>query len=776
MFSRLMLVMLLLGGGKFVSFSKGDDELCSGLKKLPCGRTVGCVFVSNRCRVVEEGCALLSRVKCRWRAFRSHCVLENGSCAARPETAYPTRRPTASPTEFSCSLASTRQKCRTRKFRKTCVFLNGECGPRPTRQPTSFPTKRPSRSPTQFPTSSPTPKTICSEQGNTLSACNRIGKTTCLWKSRRCVPFACEALTRFQCKSRKYRGTCLYTKNSCQDFQCSALTRTQCRSLAYRNSCMLADNQCADRVPTSFPTKRPSKSPTQFPTRATSSPTKAPTTLEPTTVQPTGSPTVHPDGACICDFDAAFPSPSILQGDENGGERLGFAIAASGNTILAGSPGKNPTNGQAALGAGGITLASLNANGALEMQNQRSGDVGCKRLGAMLDLSGSVQIMFEKKGCSALFTSTAVAYTRSDNPDHPSIRQQNLDISDVAVSIQENSHFIAIFGDKSGVVATDSVVGISLNNWEGTGYTAADVGSAVTIAPCEADGCESATAIISGVRNDGRVRSIEVTNGGSGYSSTPRVTMPQPAGKSCCAASASATLNAAVGKIRTSFSEDGTTNSFSPPGLQGGASFGRIIAADGNLAVVSSAAAVHVLEMGDDGVWTVRAKISPELASDANSFGDALAISGTFIAVGAPGATVNGQANAGRVYIFHVDAPDDPTVITAPSPTSGARFGASVAIRSDGSLAVGAPGVSKTGFGSSEAPGAAFYSAQGWESVREITSVSDLASNGDRVGFDVAIGKSAIYVGAPERSNGDGAVFALNMCKRAISGNACAAE
>ena len=137
---------------------------------------------------------------------------------------------------------------------------------------------------------------------------------------------------------------------------------------------------------------------------------------------------------------------------------------------------------------------------------------------------------------------------------------------------------------------------------------------------------------------------------------------------------------------------------------------------------------------------------------------------------------------AGRVLddIGSPGAPERHT-ITAPSPGENAHFGASVAIRRDGALIVGAPGVGKSSLLSpTSGTGAAFFthlSGGSWsENIREIDTISALANKNDQVGYDVAIGDSALYVGAPKTGNGDGAVYAINMCTRELSDAPCAAH
>ena len=157
-------------------------------------------------------------------------------------------------------------------------------------------------------------------------------------------------------------------------------------------------------------------------------------------------------------------------------------------------------------------------------------------------------------------------------------------------------------------VRTDGVVSIEMGNWEGSGYTDLDVGASVTISPCDEEGCTSAEAEIEAIRNDGRVRSMRVTNGGSGYTSTPRVTIPNPTDANCCAASASASLYAKTGSILTSFSNSGASNSFTPSGLGSGAA-GKLVDIDGRTAAVAYKNGVYVLDMNDEDRWAERFSI-----------------------------------------------------------------------------------------------------------------------------------------------------------------------
>ena len=96
------------------------------------------------------------------------------------------------------------------------------------------------------------------------------------------------------------------------------------------------------------------------------------------------------------------------------------------------------------------------------------------------------------------------------------------------------------------------------------------------------------------------------------------------------------------------------------------------------------------------------------------------------------------------------------------------HFGASVAIRHDGALLIGAPS-------SGASRGSVFFahlSGGSWiDSIREVDTISQRAVGGDSVGHAVAIGDSALFASAP---GGEGVVYAVSMCARSISGLPCA--
>ena len=183
--------------------------------------------------------------------------------------------------------------------------------------------------------------------------------------------------------------------------------------------------------------------------------------------------------------------------------------------------------------------------------------------------------------------------------------------------------------------------------------------------------------------------------------------------------------------------------------------FGSAVATDGSYFVVGSpmtdlgasnlgAGQAYVYRQYASG-WVEEARLQPSDPVAAGMFGSAVAIDGNTIAVGAPGAQINGVPQ-GAVYIFERVGTSWPQVARLGSaiPLLGDEFGAAVDL--DGvRLVVGAPGK----FGVGQASGAAyvFERSVGWQQQAKL-----LASDTeylDRFGQSVAIEAFRIAVGAP---------------------------
>jgi len=98
----------------------------------------GCLWKNRKC--TDFSCsAQITKRQCT--KYKDACVFAGSTCADRVPTPFPTRRPTKSPTVFSCSIAETLRKCRSLKFKKKCLWRDKNCIERtakPTRAPTAF--------------------------------------------------------------------------------------------------------------------------------------------------------------------------------------------------------------------------------------------------------------------------------------------------------------------------------------------------------------------------------------------------------------------------------------------------------------------------------------------------------------------------------------------------------------------------------------------------------------------------------------------------------------
>lgn len=184
--------------------------------------------------------------------------------------------------------------------------------------------------------------------------------------------------------------------------------------------------------------------------------------------------------------------------------------------------------------------------------------------------------------------------------------------------------------------------------------------------------------------------------------------------------------------------------------------FGARVDIDGSRAVVGAAdddnvngvraGAVYVYEFLAlfGGVWFETAKLLAPDGENFDRFGSDVAVSGTWVIVGADGADAPGASNSGAAYLYR----DDPGAWThvetfAPAGLSGgANFGRAVAIDGD-VVVIGAAG-------NASSPGAAYvyenFGPDGWLPVATLTAHD--GQNGDRFGAAVSVGGSQILVGA----------------------------
>ncbi|PCK03745.1 MAG: hypothetical protein COA42_19900 [Alteromonadaceae bacterium] len=183
--------------------------------------------------------------------------------------------------------------------------------------------------------------------------------------------------------------------------------------------------------------------------------------------------------------------------------------------------------------------------------------------------------------------------------------------------------------------------------------------------------------------------------------------------------------------------------------------FGQAIALDDDIMVIgapsddNSAGSVHVLLKEDDGRWGEPEVVRAADRIDGSDFGQAVAISGNFMAVGAP------NANAGRVYIFTRLLGDweQSALIEADGRQDGDEFGASLSLIGN-TLVVGAPG-------RDDDKGRAYvYSRSGnnW-SLEDGEIDTSSGEAGDRFGASVALNLTdpeEVFIGAPLENSESG--------------------
>ena len=179
------------------------------------------------------------------------------------------------------------------------------------------------------------------------------------------------------------------------------------------------------------------------------------------------------------------------------------------------------------------------------------------------------------------------------------------------------------------------------------------------------------------------------------------------------------------------------------------------------------AGAVHVYRLVDglpDDEWLYRTTLTASDASPGDQFGEAIALEGTTIAVGAARTDVGDDANAGAVYVFELESDTPPETwlevdrLVRPSDRieEQDRLGVSVAI--DTSSQSGRFIVAGASFADPEVGGQpvnsagvaeVFVSLSGGPWNWDQTLLSDNPQENDKFGEAVAISGSVVMVGAP---------------------------
>ena len=186
--------------------------------------------------------------------------------------------------------------------------------------------------------------------------------------------------------------------------------------------------------------------------------------------------------------------------------------------------------------------------------------------------------------------------------------------------------------------------------------------------------------------------------------------------------------------------------------------FGQSIALRGTTALIGAVdvndweGAIYVFTQ-QDGIWTEGQEFMADdgVPNDRATFGTAIMIDGDTAVIGALGAKIDGHANAGAAYVFkETDGTwSQVAKLVAPDPAENNYFGQAAAIAGD-NIVVGAYGAT---VGENVLQGAAYvYSNVGgtWTLVKKI--VADDAVGGEFFGRSVAMSGTRALVGAPYAS------------------------
>ncbi len=215
----------------------------------------------------------------------------------------------------------------------------------------------------------------------------------------------------------------------------------------------------------------------------------------------------------------------------------------------------------------------------------------------------------------------------------------------------------------------------------------------------------------------------------------------------------------------------GYTATLTAPTPAEGERFGTAVALSGSWLAVGApfddgagedAGAVHVYRYLSTGQWTFAATLRPPAGEVIGAFGRRLAFDGDTLAVGAPRLDSAGP-DRGAVFLYRRVASlwIEDAILTPPGSPAGSDFGDSLSLVG-ALLVVGAPSDSADGVGS----GAAYVyerGATGWEPIVRLESV---ATGYSFLGTSVAVADGMVAVGAPfdsSTANYAGSVFQLDL-------------
>jgi cysteine-rich repeat protein len=181
--------------------------------------------------------------------------------------------------------------------------------------------------------------------------------------------------------------------------------------------------------------------------------------------------------------------------------------------------------------------------------------------------------------------------------------------------------------------------------------------------------------------------------------------------------------------------------------------FGRDVSIDGDSFVVgsnrgdydenSNVGVVYYYEFNGN-IWEEVATLTASVMEANSDFGTSVDIDGNVIVVGAPGKEVNGNNNAGAVYVFRWNGFlwQEEDILTGSDIDSGDDFGYSVAVEDD-LIVVGAPD-DDSGYNDGNAY-VFRYDEANW--IQEARLLNNHGNTNDKMGFSIGIENSVVFVG-----------------------------
>lgn len=202
----------------------------------------------------------------------------------------------------------------------------------------------------------------------------------------------------------------------------------------------------------------------------------------------------------------------------------------------------------------------------------------------------------------------------------------------------------------------------------------------------------------------------------------------------------------------------------SSPNAQDGGHFGEAVAIDGGLVVVGAqrenSTASNFFRGGHAYVFSTNGRLLTTLTSPNAQpyglFGESVAITGNEVVVGAGNENVSGLASAGNAYVFNAHTGKLLFTLTDPNPQAGGTYGYSVAA-SHSYIVVGTGYQSPSGI--DHAGEAYVYSASTGKLLYSLTSPNEQVKG--FFGNAVALNGTAVVVGAPFETS-DGQALAGN--------------